>query len=252
LSVDFTPPMLGQASLSSHLIRIDQTATLTVAFMENGSGLSSAAVRLGPNPDGPTFPMTASGSTLTATIGPSVPAGIWSPVVDAIDNNGNASSRNYFNEFLVVYDPLAGSASGTGWIIPGGATSDIYDYLSGGLDGKTKASFSFKAQYESAASTSPTGFFNLSYGSQFKLQSASLDWLLVSTATAEFQGTATIKGLPGTFVFQVTIRAGGSTYPADRLELRVWPTGADPFRDPAKFQATGDAGGKIQIEGRDA
>ena len=41
-------------------------------------------------------------------------------------------------------------------------------------------------------------------------------------------------------------------HPADRLELRVWPTGADPFRDWPQFQATGDAGGKIQIQGRDA
>jgi hypothetical protein len=252
LSIDFTAPRLGQASFSPNLIRVDQTAILTVPFEEHGSGLSSATVRLEASAEGPSFPMTASGSSLTATIGPSVPAGIWSPVVGAIDNNGNASSRNYPGEFLVVYDPLAGSASGTGWIIPGGATSDTLDYLSGGLDGKTKASFSFKAEYESAASTSPTGFFSLSYGSQFKLQSAGLDWLLVSTASAEFQGTATIKGLPGNFVFQVNVRAGGSTYPADRLELRVWSTGADPFRDPPQFQATGDAGGKIQIQGRDA
>jgi Tol biopolymer transport system component len=252
LSIDFTAPTLGQASFSPHLIRIDQTAILTLPFEEHGSGLSSATVRLEASAEGPSFPMIASGSTLTAAIGPSVPAGIWSPVVRAIDNNGNASSRNYAGEHLVVYDPQAGSASGTGWIIPGGATSDTFDYLSGGLDGKTKASFSFKAEYESAASTSPAGFFNLSYGNQFKLQSGGLDWLLVSTATAEFQGTATIKGLPGTFVFQVTVRARGSTYPADRLELRVWPTGADPFRDPPQFQATGDAGGKIQIQGRDA
>lgn len=253
VSVDFSAPVLGQASLTPHLIRVDQTATLSVAFTEHGSGFSSASVRLGPNADGPSFPVTASGSTLTATIGPSVPAGVWNPmVVGAIDNNGNAASRTYFNEFLVVYDPLAGSAGGTGWIVPGGSTSDIYDYLSGGLDGKTKASFSFKAQYDNAASTSPTGFFNMSYGSQFKLQSASLDWLLVKTATAEFQGTATIKGLPGTFVFQVTVRAGGSAYPSDRLELRVWPSGADPFRERPQFQATGDVGGKIWIQGRDA
>lgn len=249
LSVDFSAPLLGQASLTPHLIPIDQTATLSVAFTEHGSGFSSASVRLGPNADGPSFPMTASGSTLTATIGPSVPAGIWNPmVVGAIDNNGNAGSRTYFNEFLVVYDPLAGSTSGTGWIVPGGSTSDIYDHLSSGLDGKAKASFSFKVQYESAASTSPAGFFNLSYGSQFKLQSAGFDWLVVGAATATFQGTATIKGLPGTFVFQATIRAEGSTYPSDRLELRVWPAGADVFRDRPQFQATGDSGGKIQIQ----
>src|SRR5205809_8120110 len=51
LSVDFTPPRLEQESMTPHLIRSDQTATLSVAFEERGSGLSSASVRLGPNAD---------------------------------------------------------------------------------------------------------------------------------------------------------------------------------------------------------
>jgi hypothetical protein len=116
------------------------------------------------------------------------------------------------------------------------------------LDGKTKASFSFKAQYKSATSTTPTGFFNMSYGSQFKLQSESLDWLVVTGSEAVIQGTATIKDMPGTFLFQVALMDGASAGTTDRLELRVWPAGSDPFRDTPQFQATGDAGGQIQIQ----
>ena len=216
-------------------------------LLKQGSGVSSATVQLWSGVDGPSFPMSASDSTLTGTIGPSVPAGIWGLSASAVDNNGNRSSRKYFFDFLVVYDPLGGSTSGTGWIVPGSSTSDIYDSVPGGVDGTTKASFSFKVLYKSATSTTPTGSFNLSYGSQFKLQSDDLDWLVVEPSAAVFQGTATIKGFSETWTFQAAVQDGDSTGAADRLEIRVWPVGADPFSDSPHFQATGDAGGQIQI-----
>ena len=71
---------------------------------------------------------------------------------------------------------------------------------------------------------------------------------MVSGPTAVLRGTATIKDMAGTFMFQATLTDGVSTGSSDRLELRVWPTGSDPFRDTAQFQATGDAGGQIQIQ----
>ena len=161
---------------------------------------------------------------------------------------GDGTTTNAFSPVVVVSLSSAGSVNGTGWIVPGGPTSDIYDSLPQGLDGKTKASFSFKAQYKNATSTTPTGFFNMSYGSQFKLQSESLDWLVVTGSEAVIQGTATIKDMPGTFLFQVALMDGASAGTTDRLELRVWPAGSDPFRDTPQFQATGDAGGQIQIQ----
>lgn len=248
MNVDFTPPDLGAIWFSPQVRRVDQMTDVTIPFIERGSGVNSARVQLGSGVDGPSFPMSVSGSTLTGAIGSSVPAGIWALSASAVDNNGNRSSRKYFFDFLVVYDPAAGSASGTGWIVPGGSTSDIHDYLAVGVDGTTKASFSFKVMYKSATSTTPTGSFNLSYGSQFKLQSDDLDWLVVEPSKAVFQGTATIKDLPGSWTFQAAVQDGDSTRGADRFELRVWPMGANPFRDSPQFQATGDAGGQIQIE----
>jgi hypothetical protein len=247
VNVDFTPPDLGLISFSPQVRRVDETTSVTIPFVERGSGVSSATVQLGSGADGPSFPMSASESTLTGTIGPSVPAGIWGLSASAVDNNGNRGSRKYGFDFLVIYDPSAGSATGTGWIVPGGSTSDINDSLLGGVDGTTKASFSFKVLYKSATSTTPTGSFNLSYGSQFKLQSDDYDWLVVQPSTAVFQGTATIKGLPGRWTFQVRVQDGDSTDGVDRLELRVWPVGANPFRDSPQFQASGDAGGQVQL-----
>jgi hypothetical protein len=247
VNVDFTPPDLGVISFSPQVRRVDQTTSVTIPFVERGSGVSSATVQLGSGVDGPSFPMSAFDSSLSGTIGPSVPAGIWGLSASAVDNNGNRGSRKYFFDFLIVYDPSAGSASGTGWIVPGSSTSDFHDVLPGGVNGTTKASFSFKVLYKSATSTTPTGSFNLSYGSQFKLQSDDLDWLVVEPSTAVFQGTATIKGLSEAWTFQAAVQDGDSTGGADRLELRVWPVGANPFRDSPQFQATGDAGGQIQI-----
>jgi hypothetical protein len=45
---------------------------------------------------------------------------------------------------FVTYDPLAGSVDGTGWIVPGGPTSEPGDVLPR-LDGVQKASFGFHA-----------------------------------------------------------------------------------------------------------
>ena len=247
VNVDFTPPVLGAISFSPQVRRVDQMTAVTIPFVERGSGLCTATVQLGSGTDGPTFPLSVSDSMLIGTIGPSVPAGIWGLSASAVDHNGNRRSRSYFDDRLIVYDPAAGWANGTGWIVPGGSTSDISDNLPGGVDGMTKASFSFKALYKSATSTTPTGFFNLSYGSRFKLQSDDFDWLVLDT-TAVFQGTATIKGVPGAWTFQAAVHDGDSTGGADRLELRVWPVGVNPFRESPQFQSTGDAGGQIQIQ----
>jgi hypothetical protein len=94
--------------------RVDETTAVTIPFVERGSGVNSATVQLGSGVDGPSFPMSVSGSNLTGTIGPSVPAGIWGLSASAVDNNGERGSRKYFFDFLVVCDPSAGSASGTG------------------------------------------------------------------------------------------------------------------------------------------
>lgn len=125
MKMDFTPPALGAISFSPRVRRVDQMTAVTIPFVERGSGLCSATVQLGSGTDRPTFPLSVSDSTLTGTIGASVPAGIWGLSASAVDNNGNRSSRTYFFDFLIVYDPSAGSGSGTGWIVPGGSTSDI-------------------------------------------------------------------------------------------------------------------------------
>lgn len=245
VKVDTMPPSLGAISLDLNPKRIDQVATVSIPFSENGSGIYSAEIRLTPGTT--TFRMSPSGSTLVGTIDTSVPAGFTNVSVHVFDNNFNYSVAT-FNDFLVVYDPSAGSTTGTGWIVPGSSNSETGDHLPGGVNGATKGSFSFKAQYKSLVSTTPSGSVNFTYGNQFKLQSVAFDWLMIGPWTAQIHGTAAIRGMSGAFPFWVTVQDGESIQASDRFELRVWPVGADTFRDAPLYQASGDVGGQIQIQ----
>lgn len=246
VKVDETPPTLGAISIDLNPKRIDQVATVSLPFSENGSGIHSASIAVS-GAESRTFPMTPSGSQLVGTIDTSVSTGFTNLGVVVFDNNFNRSVAT-LHDFLVVYDPAAGSTTGTGWIVPGGSTSSPGDDLPGGVDGVTKGSFSFKAQYKSLDSTSPSGSLNFTFGNQFRLQSEALDWLIIGPWTAQIHGIATIRGMSGSFSFWLTVQDDEWIQAPDRFELRIWPAGADTFRDPPLFQVSGDVGGQIHIQ----
>jgi hypothetical protein len=165
-------------------------------------------------------------------------------VVSAVDGLGliGESSAPF-----VTYDPLAGSVDGTGWIVPGGPTSEPGDVLPR-LDGVQKASFGFTAKYKTPSSVAPAGTLTFSYGSRFKLQSRELSWLAVrDEGTAFLGGLASIQGMDGEFPFVAVIVDGAGTFSGDGFELRVYEPGTDIASPTPLFAASGDAGGQIQI-----
>jgi len=142
---------------------------------------------------------------------------------------------------------LAGSVDGTGWIVPGGPTSEPGDVLPR-LDGVQKASFGFTAKYKTPSSVEPTGTLTFSYGSRFKLQGRDLLWLAVrDESTAFLGGNASIQGMDGVFPFVAVIFDGAGTFSGDSFELRVYEPGTDIAAPTPLFAASGDAGGQIQI-----
>jgi hypothetical protein len=149
---------------------------------------------------------------------------------------------------FVSYDPSAGSTDGTGWIVPGGPTSDTGDALPG-LDGLHKASFGFTAKYKTTTSETPIGNLTFSYGSKFKLQSKSLSWLAVRSARFSYLGgLASIQGMDGEFPFVAEITDGATTASPDRFELRVYEAGTSISSPTPLFAASGEVGGQIQIK----
>jgi hypothetical protein len=227
------------------VVRVGETVSLSASANDFGSWIRSVDVLvegLGVIP--PTeWVNVGYAATLTASFEPTRPD-LSKVVVSARDNAGwVAESATPF----VSYDPSAGSTDGTGWIVPGGPTSEPGDILPG-LDGVEKASFSFTAKYKTTSSVAPAGTLTISYGSRFKLQSRQLLWLAVrDRSTAYLGGFASIQGMYGEFPFVAVIIDGASTASPDRFELRVYEPGTEIASPTPLFAASGDAGGQIRI-----
>ena len=188
-------------------------------------------------------PTSVSGATLSAHLSGLAP-GVYTVGVRARDGSGAWSSTA--TALLVVYDPTGGFATGGGWIVPGGPSSDPGDLLPG-LDGAGTANFGFTVKYQKGTSTVPGGAFQFCYtAGKLHLKSAAFDWLVVtSTNWARFQGLATIDGAGGAlYPFRVDARDGDP----DRLVLLVWAPGADPSTAEPAYKASGDvSGGQVTI-----
>jgi hypothetical protein len=243
--VDLTPPTISGPFLTPTVVRVGETVFLSASVTDFGSGVRSFDTRVeGVGAIPPTeWENSGYAARLTASFVPTKPD-LSKVIVSARDNAGwVAESATPF----VSYDPSAGSTDGTGWIVPGGPTSDPGDVLPG-LDGARKASFGFNAQYRTPSSVAPAGTLTFSYGNRFKLQSRQLLWLAVrDRGTAYLGGFASIQGMDGEFPFVAVIIDGTSTASADRFELRVYEPGTEISSPTPLFAASGDAGGQIQI-----
>jgi WD40-like Beta Propeller Repeat len=243
--VDLTPPTIPVPFLSPNVARVGETVSLAGAVIDYGSLVHSVDARVvGLSEIPPTsWEYSENYASFTASFVPTRPDLSW-VVVSGRDNAGwGAESAAP----LVSYDPSAGSTDGTGWIVPGGPTSDPGDVLPG-LDGVRKASFGFTAKYKTPSSVAPVGTLTFSYGSRFKLQSRQLLWLAVrDEGTAYLGGFASIQGLDGEFPFVAVIIDEAPSASADRFELRVYEPGTEIASPTPLFAASGNAGGQIQI-----
>jgi hypothetical protein len=245
--VDLTPPDIVGPSIAPMVARVGDTVSLSANVTDEGSGLQgvrfeAVGSRGDVLDDGPMLD-SGSGFSFGESIVPVGPD-LSQVVISAVDGLGliGESSAPF-----VTYDPSAGSVDGTGWIVPGGSTSEPGDVLPR-LDGVQKASFGFTAKYKTPSSVEPAGTLTFSYGSRFKLQSRELLWLAVrDKSTAFLGGNASIQGMDGAFTFVAVIFDGAGTFSGDSFELRVYEPGTDIASPTPLFAASGDAGGQIQI-----
>jgi WD40-like Beta Propeller Repeat len=243
--VDLTPPDIVGPTITPIVARVGDIVSVSAIVTDAGSGVQGVRFEAwgshGDFLDG--GQMSGPDSTFTASFVPVGPD-LSQVVVFAGDGLGLIGESS---APVVTYDPSAGSVDGTGWIVPGGATSDPGDVLPG-LDGVQKASFSFTAKYRTPSSVAPAGTLTFSYGNRFKLQSRQLSWLAVPDGgTAYLGGFASIQGMDGEFPFVAVIIDGTPTASADRFELRVYEPGTDIASPTPLFAASGDASGQIQI-----
>ncbi|MBT3942195.1 MAG: hypothetical protein HOF43_05730 [Chloroflexi bacterium] len=171
---------------------------------------------------------------------------LWVDLVVTDDDGGSSDPLRH--QFVVVYDPSAGFATGGGWFVPGSPGNSDLDDLMPNLDGTSKANFGFVVKYQNGQSTAPSGNLEFQYKvGGINLTSVDYEWLVLTNNNwAKFNGTATIKGLEGEFPFRVDAR-DGITQP-DRFVIRIWAPGGDPDFDGLLYKASGDlGGGKIKI-----
>jgi hypothetical protein len=141
-----------------------------------------------------------------ATLSEVLPVGVYTVKTTAFGNGyfTDASTES----MLVVYNPDGGFATGGGYI-------NVTDLADGDLG---RANFGFNAKYKSAVATGHLEFQYKDGGIDMKSQS--IDWLVISSVSAQFEGTATIKGRSGEFKFRVNCTDGGDK--ADKFTIKIW------------------------------
>jgi len=134
----------------------------------------------------------------------STPAvGVYTLVVTATDNASNTNESDPV--FFVVYNPAGGRATGEGWFDP---------------DGGGKADFEFTARYKNDVSTGKLDFKDKD--ADIKLKSTSINWLVISSVSAQFQGTGTING-EGLYTFRVQAKDNGKPGAGvDYFDIKIW------------------------------
>jgi len=158
--------------------------------------------------------------------------GVYTLVVTATDNAGNINVSDPV--FFVVYDPDGGHATGGGWFYP--------DENSTLPDGR--ANFGFTAKYKDSSSTGKLNFQYKDAG--IHLKSTSIDWLTISSVSAQFQGTGTING-DGLYTFRVKAKDNGEPgADTDHFDIKIW-NGTDTEADPYHKAKNTISGGNIQV-----
>ena len=147
----------------------------------------------------------ASGGSQLVDSGFEPVVGVYTLVVTANDTAGNINISDPV--FFVVYDPAGGSATGEGWFDP-----DVESPL-------PKAEFEFAVKYKNDVSTGKLDFKDKD--DDIKLKSTSIDWLVISSMSAQFQGTGTINREDYTFRVWAEDNSelgAGSDY----FDIKIW------------------------------
>ena len=213
---DTTPPVIIITTPEPNGI-YTEGMTLNFSATDDGSGIDTIVGNL----------TDSSGVSQDVDSGDAPDVGVYTLVVNATDNAGNTNESEPV--FFVVYDPNGGSATGEGWFDPDGESIP-------------KADFEFAVRYKKGVSTGKLDFTDKD--ADIKLKSTSIDWLVISSVSAQFQGTGTIKGEEGLYTFRVQADDNGKPGAGfDYFEIKIWDgtnTEADPIYEANNTIADGD------------
>ena len=197
---------------------ITDGVTIAATFDGNPSGSFTATVAWGDgvsSSDG--VIVDAASGTVEATHLYAEP-GVYEVSVTVTDDGSGASDTKGYR-FVVVYDPTAGSVSGSGFYWSGAEARPL------GPRWGTAAFFGYDARYKRNA-TVPSGTTKLRLLGDFYFKSTSYDYLIVNAAMAVAEGVGKIGDKE--YRFRVQGVDGGRT---DFFQISIWdPTEYRPDR----------------------
>ena len=210
-------PVAGLVRVSASLVAVNTAISATAPFTDRGSHDTHTAVwDWGDLTTSPGSITEAGGSgTATATHLFTVP-GVYPILVTIRDNDGGVSDQAVYL-YVVVYDPSAGFVTGSGkFNSPVGA-------LPARPTATGRAEFGFSAGYNKSGRLVSESEFELEFG-DFEFHSDNAQWLVISGATGQLQGTGTVEGSTHQFGYLITVTDGQVPQGGgiDRIRLQVW------------------------------
>lgn len=136
-------------------------------------------------------------------------------VTDSCGISGSANTVGVLTALIVIYDPEGAFLTGGGWIdSPAGA------YVANPA-ATGKANYGLNAKYKNNA-TFPTGNTEFHLNSvNFRFKATSYDWLVVTGAKAQYQGSGTVNN-QGNYGFIVTVIDGQISGGTDKFRIKIW------------------------------
>ena len=209
-------PTVGPITGATEPVSVGTPLSIGASLVDPGTADShTATIDWGDGTTSPAVLIEQDGSgSFTGTHAYSA-AGIYRLIAAVTDDDGGTGRSAL--EAVVVFDPAAGSARGAGWFQspPGAYASD---------DSATdRATIGFLARYRKDA-TEP--FLHPGFRlktARFSFESASYDWLVITGAKAQLQGSGRIDG-SGSYGFLISAidgQAPGSSG-LDRLRIKIW------------------------------
>ena len=190
VNVNNAPPVITSLTTRASPVAVGVTLSIGVTFTDAGTAdTHTLTVDWG---DGTT------GSSATHAY---ASAGLYTVTATVQDDDGGVATRAA-TDFIVVFDPSAGFATGGGWFTtPSG-----------------KAHFAFVVRYQDGVIGRGASVDFQVQGSDLALSSESVDWLVLSPGIARVRGVGSLENRAGAYGFQLTAIDGAP----DAFRIKIW------------------------------